>query len=288
MNRRQFIRTGAKAIGGTMLAGGTYGTVGAKCIGVTKHAVAVKNLPRAFHGKTVAFLADFHHSIFVPRFYLEHVVEVTNALAPDFLVYGGDYVTFGKKHRWLHGDKYIEPCFDILKNLRAKIAALGVAGNHDTWAGLDRIYAAMKNAGIKPMHNGGYWFESGGERLRICGVTDIRTHKPDVDLALGDATERDAVILVSHNPDVAEEKIHDNRVGLQLSGHTHGGQVVLPFIGAPIVGLCSSYGQKYRYGIVQGPRCPVFVTSGVGTLPIAIRINCPPEVVLITLTRRDA
>jgi predicted MPP superfamily phosphohydrolase len=288
MNRRQFIGTGAKAIGGSMLAGGTYGLVEAKCIGVTKHTIALKNLPRAFHGKTIAFLADFHHSIVVPRIYLEHVVEVTNALAPDFLIYGGDYITCGKGRHWMHGESYIEPCFDILKKLRAKTAALGVAGNHDTWAGVKRVFAAMKNAGITPLYNEGHWIESGGERLRIAGVADIRTDKPDVDRALGDATEKDAVILVAHNPDVAEEKIHDGRVGLQLSGHTHGGQVVFPFIGAPVVGLCSSYGQKYRYGIVQGPRCPVLVTCGVGTLPIAIRINCPPEVVLITLTRQDA
>jgi predicted MPP superfamily phosphohydrolase len=68
---------------------------------------------------------------------------------------------------------------------------------------------------------------------------------------------------------------------LVLSGHTHGGQVVLPWIGAPIVP--SGYGQKYRYGLVQSPGAKIYVTSGVGTLPIAVRINCPPEVALITL-----
>jgi predicted MPP superfamily phosphohydrolase len=73
-----------------------------------------------------------------------------------------------------------------------------------------------------------------------------------------------------------------------LSGHTHGGQVVLPFIGAPIVGLASCYGQKYRYGLVQGPKCKVLVTCGVGTLAPAFRLNCPPEVVLITLARPAA
>ena len=288
MNRREFIRKGAKALGGIALLGGTYGAVEAKCIGVTRRTVALKNLPRAFHGSTVAFLADFHHSFVVPRFFLEHVVEITNALAPDFVILGGDYVTCGKAHRWLHGEKYVEPCFDILKNLRAKTATLGVTGNHDTNAGLKRIYTAMKNVRIQPLHNEGVWLESGGERLRVCGVSDLRTHFPDVSRALGDATEKDAVILVSHNPDVAETHIPDGRVGLQLSGHTHGGQVYLPFIGAPVVGLCSDYGQKYRYGEVRGPRCPVVVTSGVGTLPLAVRIHCPPEVVLITLTQREA
>ena len=136
--------------------------------------------------------------------------------------------------------------------------------------------------------NSGAWLTLEGQRMRICGVQDLRTQKPDVNLALGDATEQDAVILVSHNPDVAEQKIKDARVGLLLSGHTHGGQVVLPFIGAPIVGLCSDYGQKYRYGIVQGPKCRVYVTSGVGTLPPAFRLNCPPEVALITLTSPEA
>ena len=117
-------------------------------------------------------------------------------------------------------------------------------------------------------------------RLRICGVGDLWTDRQNLPAALGDATERDAVILLSHNPDFAET-LEDRRVGLILSGHTHGGQVVLPGFGAPIVP--SRYGQKYLHGLVQGPRSQVFISRGVGTVTPPIRFFCRPEIVLITL-----
>ena len=284
MDRRKFIRVTSRAVAGTLLAGGVYSAVEAKCITVTRISLPVPNLPRAFQGKTIAFLSDIHHSIVVPRAYLEHVVNVTNALSPDIVVLGGDYVTSGAKYEWLHGAKYVEPCFDILKNLEARLGRFAVTGNHDTYSGLRKVHAGIKSAGFENFDNRGAWLTLDGQRLRICGIADLRTQLPNVSLALGDSTEKDAAILISHNPDAAEEIIHDKRVGLMLSGHTHGGQVVLPFIGGPTVGLCSNYGQKYRYGLVQGPICKVFVTCGVGTLPPAFRLNCPPEVALITLT----
>jgi len=284
VDRRKFIRITSRAVAGTVLAGGVYSAVEAKCIQVTRFSIAVPNLARAFHGKTIAFLSDIHHSLVVPRVYIEHVVSVTNALAPDIVVLGGDYVTSGEKYRWLHGEKYITPCFDALGKLEAKLGRFAVTGNHDTYVGLGMVRAAIKSTGFENIDNHGIWLALDGHKRRICGIADLRTQHPNTGLALGDATEKDAVILISHNPDAAEEIVHDKRVGIILSGHTHGGQVVLPFIGAPMVGMCSNYGQKYRYGLVQGPICKVLVTCGVGTLPPAFRLNCPPEVALITLT----
>src|SRR5206468_630998 len=98
-----------------------------------------------------------------------------------------------------------------------------------------------------------------------------------------EATGRDAVVLLSHNPDLAET-LADDRVGLMLSGHTHGGQVVVPWYGAPCVP--SAFGQKYLHGLVRGPRCPVFISRGVGTISPPVRLFCRPEVVLLTLTAR--
>jgi len=288
VTRRKFIHVAAKGVAGTLLVGGVYTAIEAKCIEVTRISIAVPNLPPAFHGKTIAFLSDIHHSFVVPRSYVDHAVEVTNALSPDIVVLGGDYVTSGNKYRWVDGKSYIVPCFESLKKLEAKMGRFAVTGNHDTNVGLNEIYAGMKAAGLQSIDNGGVWLEEGGQKLRICGICDLRTNTPNVDLALTGATNKDAVVLVSHNPDVAERTVKDDRVGLILSGHTHGGQVVFPIIGAPVVHLCSDYGQKYRYGLVQGPHCKSYVTSGVGTLPPAFRLNCPPEVALITLTSPEA
>lgn len=283
MNRRKFIRLTTRGVAATLLAGGVYSAAEAKCLQVTRIELPVPNLPSAFRGKTVAFLSDIHHSLVVPRSYVDAAVEMTNMLLPDIVVLGGDYVTSGLKYRWLEGEKYIEPCFDSLRELKSKMGNFAVTGNHDTHAGLGKVNAVMKAAGFWSIDNTGEWLSLGNDRLRLCGVADLRTQVFDVRKALGDAKNSDAVILVSHNPDMAERGLVDDRVGVMLSGHTHGGQVVLPFIGAPVVGLCSDYKQKYRYGMVQGPRCRVFVTSGVGTLPPAFRLNCPPEIVLATL-----
>jgi uncharacterized protein len=139
---------------------------------------------------------------------------------------------------------------------------------------------ALAKAKIPDLSNTGVWIERAGARLRICGVGDLWTDHQELAAALGDATESDAVLLLSHNPDFVET-IRDRRVGLVLSGHTHGGQIIVPSYGAPIVP--SRYGQKYLHGLVKGPHCPVFVTRGVGTVIPPIRFLCRPEVVLITL-----
>ena len=115
---------------------------------------------------------------------------------------------------------------------------------------------------------------------------DLWTDRPDVAAAIGpEATDRDAVLLISHNPDVAEY-CDDPRVGLMLSGHTHGGQVVVPGFGAPIVP--TAFGPKYVQGLVRAPHCQVYIGRGTGTVSPPVRFCCRPEVVWLTLTRPTA
>ncbi len=203
---------------------------------------------------------------------------MANSLSPDITLLAGDYV-----HRH---HSYIEPGIEELGKLKAKLGRFAVRGNHDNHSYYDdhayqsNSSAALADAGLPDLYNTGIWLERGGARLRVCGVGDLWTDHQDLDSALGDSTDRDAVILLSHNPDFAET-VRDRRVGLILSGHTHGGQVVVPGMGAPIVP--SRYGQKYLYGLVQAPTCQVFITRGVGTVTPPARFLCRPEVVLITL-----
>lgn len=104
--------------------------------------------------------------------------------------------------------------------------------------------------------------------------------REDFPAAISDTRPEDACIMLAHNPDSVEE-LSDPRVGLMLSGHTHGGQVVLPLVGAPIVP--SSHGQKYVSGFKQGPTTMVYISRGIGTISPPVRLNCPPEVTFITL-----
>lgn len=278
MDRRKFLKGTGLATLGLAAASTVYPFLEAKWCRVMRQIIPLPNLPASFRGTTIALLADIHHGPFVPLAYIRHVVALTNSLQADIVVLVGDYV-----HRH---DHYIAPGIEELGKLQGALGRFAVRGNHDNqnyhgahnFRPLSR--AALADAKLPDLNNSGVWIERGSARLRICGVGDLWTDRQDLRTALGDATERDAVVLLSHNPDFVET-IRDCRVGLVLSGHTHGGQIVLPGYGAPVVP--SRYGQKYLYGLVQGPSCPVFVTRGVGTVTPPVRFNCRPEVVLITL-----
>ena len=282
MNRRKFFGLAGRAAASCIAGGCVYGVIEAKTLQASPVSIRLPELPAAFHGMKIALLADIHHSAFVPLDFIGQAVAMANAFAPDLVILGGDYITAGKFYILPGiGPSYIAPCFDMLKNLKARHGVFAVTGNHDQRAGVEKVNAAISGAGIKNITNQGVWLTDHGQRLRICGVGDLNTQHQDLPSALGDAREKDAAILVSHNPDYAE-MCGDRRVRLILSGHTHGGQVVLPLTGAPLIP--SKYGQKFRHGLVQMQDRQVFITSGVGTLPLAVRIHCPPEVTLITLT----
>ncbi len=270
--RKLFRRAGLGALAALGVGAG-YPVLEAKWCATSRRVVSVPRLPSAFRGTTVALLADLHHGPFVPLAYIRHVVDLTNSLRPDLILLAGDYVS--------KSPRYIAPVCEELKRLEGPMGRFAVLGNHDHWESVVESEIQLDRAGFEMVDNRGVWLRRGGDRLRICGVGDLWTDQQDVVSALDDADESDAVILLSHNPDFAET-VDDPRVGLMLSGHTHGGQVVIPGWGAPIVP--SNYGAKYLGGLVQGPSCPVFVTRGVGTTGPPVRLLCRPEVVLLTLT----
>lgn len=279
IDRRAFLKRWARTALGASVGGSLiYPFLEAKWCRVVRHTIALRNLPQVFRGTTIALLADIHHGPFVPLAYIQHVVAMTNALRPDIVALVGDYV-----HR---DTSYIGPSFAELSKLRAYLGRYAVRGNHD-----NRSYhghqdfqplsqAALADATIPDLNNDGVWLERNRSRFRICGVGDLWTDRQDLNAALADATEDDAVLLLSHNPDFVET-IRDRRVGLVLSGHTHGGQIIVPGFGAPVVP--SRFGQKYLHGLVQGPCCQVFISRGVGTISPPVRFLCRPEIVIITL-----
>lgn len=272
MDRRKFLKRAVWTAVGAAVAGGVYPFLEAKWCRVLRRTIAVPNLPQPFRGTTVALLADVHHGPFVPLAYVRHVVAMTNALRPDLVLLAGDYVD--------RAAEYIEPGIAALGRLEATLGRFAVRGNHDNREFTDTSMAALAEARLPDLNNTGIWLERRGARLRIAGVGDLWTDEQDLSAALGDARMGDAVLLMSHNPDVVES-IRDPRVGLVLSGHTHGGQVIVPGFGAPIVP--SRYGQKYVQGLVQGPCAQVFITRGVGTVAPPVRFLCRPEVALLTL-----
>lgn len=281
MNRRQFLQC-LTAVGAlSTAAGSAYAVREAKSPVVERIDLPVRNLPAAFDGTTVAFLTDTHHGPGVPLSYLREIVATTNALRPDLLALGGDYVQ-RRRPFFPSGDPraLVAPGVGVLGSLRAPLGRFAVLGNHDRKVSAMLTRRALAQARLTELTNSGVWIERGGGRLWLGGVDDYRTGKPDLRRALGPCRPDDACLLLSHNPDIVE-RIRDPRVGTVLSGHTHGGQVVFPLVGAPFT--ASVYGQKYRAGLVQGPTARVYVSRGVGTITLPVRWGAPPEISLLTL-----
>ncbi|MCK4505622.1 MAG: metallophosphoesterase, partial [Candidatus Aegiribacteria sp.] len=178
----------------------------------------------------------------------------------------------------IHSASYIEPCMRILAGLTPPSVA--VLGNHDHWEDAELTETLLHDlAGSKVLRNRGTWITRGDAKIRIWGVGDLWE---DEQLLDGCRPERynGPVILITHNPDFAEE-IPEGTADLVLAGHTHGGQVVLPIIGAPI--LPSYYGQKYRSGTVWNGKTMVYVSRGIGVGSPPVRLNCRPELAVLEL-----
>jgi predicted MPP superfamily phosphohydrolase len=271
MSRRTFLKAAA-AVASPPVLGVGYGLLEASRIRVTRTAVALPRLPAAFAGKTVALLTDLHLGPFNSLSFVRSAVEATNALKPDLIALPGDFV-----HR---GADCIRPCLQALAELRAPLGVFAVPGNHDLTDGGRPLRRAFTEFAIRDVTNRGEWVEAGRDRLRVGGVDDLWWGRPDLDAALRGTPAEDVCLLLCHNPDFAET-IADDRVGLVLSGHLHGGQIVLP--GCTRRWVPSRYGLKYLCGLVRAPHTQVFVSRGLGCIGVPLRIGSPPEINLLTL-----
>jgi predicted MPP superfamily phosphohydrolase len=272
LSRRRFLKWGL-ASGAALVAGGIgYSVFEAGWLKVAAQSITIPTLPAAFKGLRIAFLSDIHHGGYTGLAYIRNAVRQTLELEPDLILLGGDYV-----HR---SPRYIRPCFEALSELRASLGVFGVLGNHDHWESRSQTSSAMREAGITELTNSGVWLARNGQRLRVGGVGDFWEDTQDLPAALGDAGSEDVCVLLSHNPDYAE-LVRDARVKLIVSGHTHGGQAVFPFVGAPVVP--SRYGEKYRAGLVNAPATQVYISQGIGTITPPVRFCCRPEISLLTL-----
>ncbi|MDI6706103.1 MAG: metallophosphoesterase [Bacillota bacterium] len=233
-----------------------------------------RDIPVAFNGTRIVFISDIHHGPFFSRERLRGLVTTINSINPDIVLLGGDYV---------HRDaKYIEPCFQELSSLKAGLGKFGVLGNHDHWEGKDLTLQSMRKAGITAIDNKAQWLYKDGARIRIGGVGDLWGDVQDISPTVEGAEESDFIILVSHSPDYVE-RITTRKIDLVLSGHTHGGQVTLFGLWAPLIP--SQYGQKYRSGMIETDYTRVIVSNGVGTITPPVRFFARPQVNIINLKK---
>lgn len=226
----------------------------------------------------VAVLTDLHvGSPFNGMAKLHLTVDRTNAAQPDLIRILGDLVIQG-----VLGGRFVPPEQIVveLARLRASAGVVAVLGNHDGWLDHDRIRHAVEAIGIRVVEDTAIRLNTSIGPLWVAGISDLRTGRHDLSAALGAVADDGApVLLLTHNPDVFPAV--PARVMLTLAGHTHGGQVRLPFAGAPIVP--SKFGQRFAAGhVVEGGR-HLFVATGIGTSILPVRFRVPPAVTLLTL-----
>jgi hypothetical protein len=233
-----------------------------------------KKIPASFLGKTVLFASDLHCGKHFTLGRARGLVKRINLLNPDIVVFGGDYVN--------SGSKMAADLFKELKKVDAQIAKFGVLGNHDYEHAEAEVKKGMRDAGIKMLDGRGYWIKVGNDRIRIGGTVDPSSGKESgISKALKGASENDFRVIISHNPAFADEIIPGS-VDLMLSGHTHGAGQFPPFglLGSMFP---SGYGPRYCRKIISRNGADVFVSSGVGTVHLPLRLMSSPEIALITL-----
>ncbi len=276
--RRQFLLGGATAVAG-MAVGADAVLVGARDLLVRKVEVPLGRLPSALDGFTIAQLSDFHYSPLAESL-IREAVQLTNQLHPDLVMLTGDFVTVRLGHkRDPHAASDAEPCATLLAALRSRHGSFAVLGNHDHFSDPRRVTLSLEQRGIQVLRNRSLALEKNGARLWIAGVEDVLGGDDDLDLTLRGIPQDQPVVLAVHEPDYAHQVMR-RPVDLQLSGHSHGGQIRLPWIGAPFL---PPLGRRYPFGLYRLPPLTLYTNPGIGTIRVPARLNCPPEITLLSL-----
>lgn len=227
-------------------------------------------IPANFDGKKIVFLSDIHAGPLFSQERVDNLVNQVNALHPDLVLLGGDYVS-GE-------DEYINTTVESLSKLQAPYGVYAVLGNSDpqyySWIALENSKT------IIDIGNMGDWIGNNDGKIRICGL-GAENDRQDQEDALGDATASDFVILLKHEPDYFPE-VDKSTVDLVLSGHTHGGQVTFFGLYAPYL---PPNGQEYITGTYKEGNSTLIVSNGIGTVNLPMRFFARPQIIVVNLKR---
>jgi predicted MPP superfamily phosphohydrolase len=266
VSRRAVLKGLAGSGVGALTGFGAYGFLYERhTLTVTRVTIGVANLPPALAGLRIGLLTDIHRSRWVSHDDVAHAVTTLMQEGPDIIVLGGDYVTWGDRD-------YIEPAADALAPLRAPHGVFAILGNHDDDHAMP---AALTKRDIQVLKDARTRLTINGEGLELAGVRFWTRRQSDIAAVVRGATA--PLILLAHDPRRMAEAARLD-IPLVLSGHTHGGQVVLPGLGAVAA-------QKFPVvaGVGREHRTTMFVSRGIGTVYVPVRINCPPEIAVLTL-----
>jgi uncharacterized protein len=280
--RRQFLYTGAAAVA-CVAAFGTDGYFESYRLQLKKIEIPLRRLPHQFDGFTIVQLSDFHYEEEFSAFPIRRSVELVNSLHPDLVVFTGDFVTapmfrFGR-HAALVAANAVFPCAAVLSGIKARMGSFAILGNHDAYSNPALVESGLRSHGIPLLKNSRVPIERGGGRFWLAGVDDALEGQPDLAAAIAKIPPGETIILLAHEPDFADEAAL-TPVDLQLSGHSHGGQIWIPGVGAPWL---PPLARNYPRGFYKIENMVLYTNVGIGTIRAPIRINCIPEVTHITL-----
>lgn len=245
-----------------------------KKIDLVEIDIELDNLGWNFHNFRILNLTDIHLGQWITPEYLNEVADYVNTLNIDLITLTGDYFSYNLEDY----DKYLE---ESLKKLKAPNGKFGVLGNHDHWMSAERVREIFKNSDIHDLSNDVFTFEKNGDYLNLCGVDSSTVCEDNLDEVIVKMRENTPSILLAHEPDFAKESSLTNKFDLQISGHSHGGQfIVPPFETTPFRGPNS---RKYPVGLYKVGEMIQYTSKGLGTNSFRIRINCKPEITIITL-----
>lgn len=235
--------------------------------------VNISSMDAVFDGFSIAHITDIHLGQWMSKERLNGVIDLVNEQKPDLVAITGDFVSYAI-------DDIVNDLKHCLSLLQPNIDSIAVLGNHDHWLGADKIRKMLKESQIIDISNDIYTVERKGANLHFAGVDSVTLNKHRLDIIMEKLPESGPAILLAHEPDFADISSTTGRFSLQISGHSHGGQFIIPGIGTFIRGPNFL---KYPVGKYQVGDMIQYTNRGLGTNIFWFRINCPPEITIFNL-----
>ncbi|MFQ5776836.1 MAG: metallophosphoesterase [Terriglobia bacterium] len=243
-------------------------------IHITHQPIYLERLPAAFPGLDLVQLSDIHHGLYTRLAEVERAVELANRLAPDLVALTGDFIS--------NSPSYIRPVARALGRLRAPLGTYAVLGNHDYRVGADAMAVALEENGIRVLRNRHVRLGTNGSSLTLAGVDDMGYGADNLRLALLGADPDHLTVLLSHNPALLPLAA-THGVDLVVSGHTHGGQMDVPRLRHFARARGVRVPLRFRQGLDRVGATQIYISRGIGTVVVPLRLKCPAEIPLLRL-----
>jgi predicted MPP superfamily phosphohydrolase len=240
--------------------------------------LVLKRLPKVFSGIRIAQISDIHMGGWMNKDRFQQVVDMVAGEMPDLILLTGDYLIGHDFDE--NSARNLQETVEILKPLTETVPSFGILGNHDYWTNSDAVRGMLQSCNITDLTNSVFTISNGKEKLHLCGVDDVWMGNVQLNSVIEALPSDGAAILLAHEPDFADESARSGRFDLQVSGHSHGGQVAIPFFGPPVLPYL---GRKYPAGLYKVGNMFQYTNRGVGMARLPFRFNCPPEITIFTL-----